>query len=411
MRAEVPLAAPDVPSRRAAIPLPAVWGFFAALGPGVIGLTADNDAGGMLSYLITGAAHTLRWTLPALGVMGAVTLIVLLLAQRVQRATSQPYTRVLTLALGRPLALTEALALYGMNGFILVTEFLGMTLALGAAGVPRLAALPVTFALVALLTGARFYGRIEALLLRTSLVSLAFVPALLLLHPGVGAWATAFGSVRTDPWFLLLAMSGNAMAPWMIYWQQDAAWAGKARSARQQFWDVGTGVAAMIVLASTVLLLGALTPAGPAVVAPVAWLLHSAGRLPGTLFALGLFNAGLLAACTVSLSSLWTLREALSPGRSDRRQAPNRGRWLVPHLGTLAAAAAVAGLPDLAAGRVALWANAVPALWMPVSLLLLGLVLRNRRLMGRHAIGAGAQALLGAIIALFLGAACVGLAH
>ena len=409
MRAEVPQAAPDVPFRRAAVRLPALCGFLAGLGPGVIGLTADNDAGGMLSYLVTGAGHNLRWALPALGVMGGVTLAVLLLAQRVQRATRQPYTRVLTRALGRPAALTEALALHGMNSFILVTEFLGMTLALGAAGVPRWAALPVTFALVALLTGARFYGRIEAVLLRSSLVSLAFVPALLLLRPEPGAWADAFGPVSADPWFLLLAMSGNAMAPWMIYWQQDAVWAGAARSARQQFWDVGTGVAAMMVMATTVLLLGALTPTGPAVVAPVSWLLASAGRLPGTLFALGLFNAGLLAACTVSLSSLWTLREALGPGCSDRRQAPNRGRWLVAHLGTLAAAAAVAGLPGLAAGRVALWANAVPALWMPVSLVLLGLVLRDRRLMGRHAIGSGAQVLLGAIIALFLAAACVGL--
>jgi hypothetical protein len=47
-----------------------------ALGPGILGLMADNDAGGMTSYLVTGARHQLLLFIPALLVMAVVTLFI-----------------------------------------------------------------------------------------------------------------------------------------------------------------------------------------------------------------------------------------------------------------------------------------------------------------------------------------------
>jgi Mn2+/Fe2+ NRAMP family transporter len=349
--------------------------------------------------------------LPALLVLVLPTLFIQWVALRVARATRLPYSKVLIRGVGKPLVMVEALALYGINLLILVTEFVGMSLALRLLGLPVPVSLLITLGLVIYLTSAQVYPRIERLLLWTALANLAFIPALILLHRTPGALATVFVTSRSiNPWFLLLAMAGNAMAPWMIYWQQNAVWAGAARSPRQRLLDLVTGQVAMIVMAGTVLLLGAVVPGRSAAWAsPVAWIYHDGGHLAGILFGVGLFDAGLLAACTVSLSSLWTVREALGRGAGHPAEAPNRGKWRYVHLATLAAAAAIVLVPSLGVGSIALWAQAVGALWMPVTLTLLGLVASNRGLMGGHAIGRPAQVALAAMTIGYLVLAWVGI--
>jgi Mn2+/Fe2+ NRAMP family transporter len=383
--------------------------FLLALGPGVIGLSADNDAGGMLSYLVSGASHGLVLLVPALVFMGLPTLFIGWLALRVAEATHLPYSKALIAALGKPAARLDAVVLYGLNGLILVTEFVGMTLGLTLLGVPTVLSLALTFGVVVLLTSSRVYAGIEQLLLKVALGSLLFIPALLFLHPSTAAIGRAFSAHVPDAAFLVLAMAGNAIPPWMIYWQQNAVWAGTARSPRQRMWDLVTGQVAMIVMAGTVLLLGAVVPGHSADWAsPVAWIYHDGGHIAGILFAVGLFDAGLLAACTVSLSSLWTVREAMGRGARHPAEAPNRGKWRYVHLATLAGAAAVVLVPSLGVGSIALWAQAVGALWMPVCLTLLGLVASNRRIMGRLVIRRPAQIAIAVMTSGYLVLAWVG---
>lgn len=383
--------------------------FLMALGPGVIGLSADNDAGGMLSYLVSGASHGLVFLVPTLVGLGLPTLFIGWLSLRVAEATHLPYSKAVIAGVGTPLARVEAVVLYGLNGVILVTEFVGMTLGLSLLGLPAPVSLALTFAVVVLLTSNRVYTRIEQMLLKVAIGSLLFIPALIFVHPSAHALARAFSGHVPDAAFLVLAMAGNAIPPWMIYWQQNAVWAGPARTSRQRLWDLVTGQVAMIVMAGTVLLLGAVMPGHSAAWAsPVAWIYHAGGRVAGVLFAVGLFDAGLLAACTVSLSSLWTVREAMGRGALHPAEAPNRGRWRYLHLATLAVAASVVLVPSLGVGSIALWAQAVGALWMPVSLTLLGVVASNRRLMGRLAIGPRVQAALAAVVVGYLILAWIG---
>jgi Mn2+/Fe2+ NRAMP family transporter len=410
-----PLEPYDVVSRPGHLrpaPRKASWlaAFLLALGPGVIGLSADNDAGGMLSYLVTGSSHGLTILVPTLLGLGLPTLFIGWLALRVADTTHLPYSKALVAGLGVPFARLEALVLYGINGLIMVTEFVGMTLSLSLVGLPTPVGLALTFAAVLLLTTSRVYARIERQLLTVALGSLLFIPALLFVHPSTAALGHAFSARVPDAAFLVLAMAGNAIPPWMVYWQQNAVWAGPARTSRQRLLDLVTGQVAMIVMAGTVLLLGAVMPGRESAFAsPVAWIFHDGGHVAGVLFAVGLFDAGLLAACTVSLSSLWTVREAMGRGARHPAEAPNRGRWRYVHVATLAAAAAVVLLPTLSVGSIALWAQAVGALWMPASLTLLGLVASNRRVMGDRAIGRPAQAAVAAMTLGYLVLAWMGI--
>lgn len=79
---------------------------------------------------------------------------------------------------------------------------------------------PATFAAMVAMTGGRVDPRLDLLLLRATVISPPFVPALLLIHPTPGGWAAAPAwTASFNPWLLVLALAGNAVVPWMISWE------------------------------------------------------------------------------------------------------------------------------------------------------------------------------------------------
>jgi Mn2+/Fe2+ NRAMP family transporter len=388
-----------------------LWLLFFAIGPGVLGLAADNDAGGMLSYAVTGAAHHLLWFVAGLLFMAPVTYVVQELALRVAFATGKPYGEVIRERLGNHWSRINGLVLHGLNLVILVTEFLGMAMGENLIGIPWTIAVVSSFGLVLAVTSWTRYQSVERVLLIISALNLVFIPAALLLHPSAQAWQIAFkGGMNASIGFLMLSLAGNAMAPWMIYWQQNAVWAGRVRTLKAGRADIVMGVGAQIVMAAVVLTIGALTPDhGQVAQNPILWIAGNDGRWIGDLFGLGIFNAGFLAACTISLSSAWMVRESWTPGLHARQQLPTRGGLFSLHLLTLAAAGGAALTVLVPSGTLALWAQALGALWMPISLITLGLIARDRRIMGLMAIRWRRQIGLAAIIALFVGLGVIAL--
>ncbi|MCY0879750.1 MAG: divalent metal cation transporter [Firmicutes bacterium] len=381
-----------------------VWLLVMAIGPGVLGLAADNDAGGMLAYVVTGADHHLLWFLAALAALAPVTFLVQELALRVAWATHLPYGQVIRLALGPVWSRVNGLVLHALNLVILVTEFVGMAMGEAMVGIPWKWGVGLALGLVLLVTSWARYQSVERLLLAIAAFNLVFIPAALLVHPSAQAWHQALsGAPNAALAFLLLSLAGNALAPWMIYWQQNAVWAGRVRSLKAGRWDIVLGVVSQGLMAAVVITLGAVTPhPAAALTNPLQWLTEADGRLVGLLFGLGIFNAGFLAASTISLASAWMVRESWIPGVHRRHSTPTRGSLFLLHLTTLGIAAVVAATVIVPAGTLALWAQALGALWMPVSLITLGLIARNRRLMGPMAIRGKRQAALAVITLLFL---------
>jgi Mn2+/Fe2+ NRAMP family transporter len=395
---------PNTVTPKKRIPPRVVWLVVMAIGPGVLGLAADNDAGGMLAYLVTGAERHLLWFLAALLALGPLTFVVQELALRVAWATRLPYGQVIRLAMGPVWSRVNGIVLHVLNLVILVTEFVGMAMGEGMVGIPWALAVLLAFVLVLVVTSWARYQSVERVLLAISALNLIFIPAALLLHPRAQAWQMAVaGGITPGLAFLLLSLAGNAIAPWMIYWQQNAVWAGRVRTLRAGRLDIILGVVSQGIMAAVVLTIGALTPhAGSALTSPIRWLTREDGQSVGVLFGLGIFNAGFLAASTISLSSAWMVRESWVPGVYQRQSTPTRGGLFLLHFTTLAIAATVAATVIVPAGTLALWAQALGALWMPVSLVTLGLIARNRRVMGPMAIRWKRQWALAAITALFI---------
>lgn len=358
----------------------------AAVGPGVLGLAADNDAGGLLSYIVTGAARHLIWFVPALLIMAPVTYLIQELALRVAIATRAPFARLMTDAWGPGVTRFSAVALHALNLLTLVSEFAGMTLALALFGVPRLAGAALALILVLAVTRQASYRRVERLLLAVACLTFCLVPVVLLLHPTPSRLGESFfgGGSGSDTAFLLLALAGNAVAPWMIYWQQNAAWAGQAGDLARGRLDIWLGIAVQVGMATAALLVGALAaPPGGRLVVPVARLTLLAGPAGRDLFALALFDAGFVSAATIGLSSAWMLRELTARGPTGSHlRTPTGGVAGFIHGASLAAAALAVAWPGLSPAGVSLWAQAGSALWMPVSLIFLARLAGSPRWMG-----------------------------
>ncbi|MCY0885807.1 MAG: divalent metal cation transporter [Firmicutes bacterium] len=399
----------ETPIRRAGPDRAAARGRFgswlAVWGPGVLGLMADNDAGGMVAYLITGGNDHLAWYLGALGLLVPATYLVQSLALSVALGSRRPVGVLLRRRWGPWPAALNSLVLYALNTVILVTEFAGMARALRLWGVPVPAGLGAAWALVTFLSLWRPYREVERWLLGLSAGSLAFVAAFLLLLPPRQPWPVlAGGPLTLHTGFLLLALAGNSIAPWMLDWQQNAVLAGRIRTPAEGRADLRWGAAGQGLFAALAMAAGALLDVGAGGSAhPLSWVAAHAGPLVARLLTVGIAEAGLLAAVTVSLTSTWMLAQGIPLlGSGPDPGAPPRGRAAAIHLLTLAGAGLPVLVPGFALGPVAVWAQAAGALYLPVTILLYLALARDPAVMGPYRLSPARSRLLAAVACGFL---------
>jgi Mn2+/Fe2+ NRAMP family transporter len=365
----------------------------AALGPGLLGMAGDNDAGGLLAYAATGLRFGAALFVPLLAPLGLVAWVCQDMALRVGAATGQGLGSLLRGHVPRFWRLVAALDLALADWLMLVTEFAGMGLGLAHFGVPLALAIPGSYALALALLLLPSYRVTERLGVVLAVVSLLFVPLAL------AALLRAHGSsprpARPAPGlpFYVLALVGNALSPWMPFFQAEAtaARARRAESApetlvRQGRGDLALGIFVQVLVAAAAVVVGA---AGGA----------RAG-LAGDVFAVGIFDAGLVATLTVSLSTAWAVVGLLGgPEAPERAPAPARRRLALGYALALGTAATAALVPHLPLDLVAVGVQAASGLLLPPVFALLWALARDRRLVGGLANRPLENALAGMVLA------------
>src|SRR6266704_3644594 len=108
----------------------------AIVGPGLIVMVGDNDAGAFATYTQAGQNYgtALLWTLlllvPVLYVNQEMVL-------RLGAVTGVGHARLIMSRFGRFWGTYSVAALFVLNGLTIVTEFIGITIALDVLGLPR----------------------------------------------------------------------------------------------------------------------------------------------------------------------------------------------------------------------------------------------------------------------------------
>jgi Mn2+/Fe2+ NRAMP family transporter len=285
----------------------------------------------------------------------------------------------------------------------LVTEFIAIQAGGLYFGIPPWLSVAIGVLLVVGSLALRRYATWERALLALAICNLLFVPAALFAHPSgaalahaIATWGPLPGGISNGFMTLVLASIGATVTPWMIFFQQSAVVDKGLTTADigQGRWDTAIGallaaVAAIATLVAAAPLFAAHVDAsrfasGADFATALRPLLGSAGA---TLFALGMVEAGLVAAMTISTSSAYALGETIR-----RRHSLNLGfmqgrLFYGAAIVSTVVAAGVVLIPGAPLLAMTLTVNVIATLLMAPALLLLLLLVNDREIMGRWANG------------------------
>ena len=368
-------------------------------GPGILVFLGENDAPSMLSYAATGAHYGIGFFLPFILVTFLVGFVVQEMAARVGVASGAGHAELIFSRFGAFWGRFALADLLIGNLLTLVTEFIGIRAGLGFFGVPPVVAVGGSVLLVALMASTSRYKLWERLALGLALLNAVFVPVALMTHPDWNAigqafltWAPLHGGLTPNAVTLMVSNIGATVTPWMLFFQQGAIVDKGLRPRDLRGTRLDTLLGA--------LLAGLFGIAG--VVATVPLFAHGisaahfegaqfaealqpyVGRWGASLFALGIFEAGLVAAVTISTSSAYAFGEVLRRAHSLNSPIREGSHFYAVLLGSTMLAAGAVLIPGVPLEAVVIIVNVVATLAMPPALLFLLLLVNDAEVMGPY---------------------------
>lgn len=369
------------------------------VGPGVLVFLGENDAPSMLSYSATGARFGIGFFIPFVVLTFAMGLVVQEMTVRLGAVTHRGHAELIFDRFGKFWGFFSLGDLVLGNFLTLVTEFIGIRAGLGFFGVRPVIAVGAGLAVVfAAITTGRYWTW-ERITMGLAIFNGLFVPAALLAHPNWPAvghsllmWSPLPHGKFFDILLLVLADIGATVTPWMIFFQQSAV-VDKGMQPR----DIGAGrfdtlLGALLATIFAIATILATTPlfhhgidasqfqAAQFAEALEPWI----GHLGAALFALGIFEAGIVAAIAISTSSAYAFGEVLGTGHSLNRPLREAWPFYSTLIGSAAAAAALVLIPHAPLEFIVLIVNVIAVLAMPPALAFLLLLVNDGEVMGEQ---------------------------
>jgi Mn2+/Fe2+ NRAMP family transporter len=365
--------------------------FFILSGPGIIVMIADNDAGGITTYGVTGAeyGYNLLWFLV---ILGPVAYYVQEMTVRLGAVTKRGHAEAIFDGFGPFWGWFSLLDLFLVNWLTLVTEFIGMTAAMSIFGVPPY----VTVLLVCLLMGFMVirgrYWTWEKLALFFCAINLIYIPCAFLVRPSVadiamnGIIPNFPGGFNNKIFFFLMANIGTTIAPWMIFFQQSAV-VDKSLQEKDIIWsriDTAVGAFFTVTVAIFIIIVTGTVLKGQSIesAAQASIEISKTNRLVGTFLAIGLFDAGLLGAICISLASSWAVGEVFGWAHSLNNKIKEAPWFYAAYFFTLISAGTVVLIPGAPLVLITLFVQVIAVTLLPAALVFLILLLNDEKTIG-----------------------------
>jgi len=308
------------------------WLWLAALvGPGLMVMLADTDAGSVVTAAQSGARFGYR-LLPLEVLLIPVLYLVMELTLRLGLTTGKGHAELIKERFGRGWAVLSVGVLLVTTVGALVTEFAGIAGVGSIVGLPPAVIVPGAALFLLLVVASGTYRRVEVIGICLGLFELAFLVAAVGAHPDPGALTRSLWSgqpLGNSAYLALVAANvGAVVMPWMIFYQQAAILDKRLtvrdlRSAR-----VNTAIGAVV---TQVVMIAILVATGTSLfhhrsgsldtVAQISTALTSSlGAQGGRIaFSMGVAGAALVAALVVSLGAAWAFAEVAGTSRSLNR--------------------------------------------------------------------------------------------
>ena len=356
-------------------------------------MMADNDAGGITTYTVTGAkfGYGLIWFLILLI---PVAYVAQEMTVRLGAVTKRGHAEAIFDAFGSFWGWFSFLDLSLVNWLTLITEFIGMTAALLIFHIPAVLTIIVVSVIMMLMVLQGRYWTWEKIAIFFSLVNLIYIPAAVLVHPSVSeVLSTGLiphfpGGLTGELFFFLMANIGTTIAPWMIFFQQSAV-VDKGMKEKDIPWGqfdtlLGAVFTALVAIFCIIMTGTVLFGVNIGDAAQAAKLLLGINPWVGTFLAIGLFDAGFLGAICISLASSWAFGEVFGWAHSLNFRVREAPWFYAVYLFALVTAGIVVLIPGAPLVLITLFVQVIAVTLLPAALVFLILLLNSEEVMGKY---------------------------
>ncbi|MBV9381779.1 MAG: divalent metal cation transporter [Streptosporangiaceae bacterium] len=390
----------------------------AIVGPGLIVMVGDNDAGAFSTYGQAGQNYGTRllWTLlllvPVLYVNQEMVL-------RLGAVTGVGHARLILERFGRFWGAFSVIDLFILNALTIITEFIGITLAAGYLGVPKVlaVALAAMVIIAAAFTGS--FRRFERIAVTFCAGSLLLIPLYLMAHPSGAQMAHGFavpglpggsGQMATVM-LLIIGIVGTTVAPWQLFFQQSYVIDKRITPRFMRYEKVDLWIGIVIVVLGAGALMGVTAAAfagtkGFGNFTDGTGLAHGiaayAGRAAGVVFAVALLDAAIIGAFAVSLSSAYAIGDVLGLNHSLHRGVRQAKGFYAVYTLLIAGAATIVLIPGSPLGLLTEGVQVLAGVLLPSATVFLLLLCNDREVLGPWVNGRKTNMFTSAVIAVLI---------
>ncbi|MFM0348589.1 NRAMP family divalent metal transporter [Paraburkholderia sp. RL17-347-BIC-D] len=369
----------------------------AILGPGLIVMVGDNDAGAFGTYTQAGQNYgtTLLWTMlllvPVLFVNQEMVL-------RLGAVTGVGHARLIFERFGKFWGAFSVVDLFILNALTIVTEFIGITFVLQFFGISKVAGVCIAAAVTMAAVSTGNFRRFERFAVVLCLMSLLLVPVLVSIHPPAGQMAHDFlipgwpaHSKLSDVMLLVIGIVGTTVAPWQLFFQQSYIVDKRITPRFMKYEKADLWIGIVFVMIGAVAMIsfcaalyagkpesGNFTDAGGV----IADLERYAGRTPAVLFAVALLDACIIGAAAVSLSTAYAIGDVFKIRHSLHRGVSDAKGFYLVYFGIVAAAATLVLIPGSPLGLLTEAVQTLAGVLLPSATVFLLLLCNDRAVLG-----------------------------
>ncbi|MHA7653246.1 Nramp family divalent metal transporter [Mycobacterium sp. ML4] len=367
----------------------------AIVGPGIIVMVGDNDAGGVATYTQAGQnyGYSMLWVLLLLI---PVLIVNQEMVVRLGAVTGVGHARLINERFGRGWGWFSVGDLFLLNFLTIVTEFIGISLAANYFGISKYIVVPTAAVALVVIMASGSFRRWERAMFVFIAITLLQIPMLLLSHPQWGDAARGFvipgikGGLSSDSVLLIIAIVGTTVAPWQLFFQQSNVVDKRITPRFIGYERVDTTLGAFVVVIGAAALVmtadwaarstgesGNFLDAGA-----VADLLGRNGSLLGPIFAIVLLDASIVGAAAVTLSTSYAFGDVFGLKHSLHRGFLEARAFYLSYAAMVAAAAAIVLIPGAPLGLITTAVQALAGLLLPSASVFLLLLCNDRQVLG-----------------------------
>jgi Mn2+/Fe2+ NRAMP family transporter len=390
----------------------------AVVGPGLIVMIGDNDAGAFSTYGQAGQNYGFRllWTLllliPVLYVNQEMVL-------RLGAVSGVGHARLILARFGKFWGAFSVIDLFLLNALTIITEFIGITLAAGYLGVPKILAVAGAALIIISSAFTGSFRRFERIAITFCAGSLLLIPLYFMTHPSLSSMAHGFavpglpggsGQMATVM-LLVIGIVGTTIAPWQLFFQQSYVIDKRItpRYMKYEKADLWIGIAIAIVGGAAVMGMTAAAFAGTKAAGNFTdsagladGIAAYAGHAAGVVFAIALLDASVIGAFAVSLSSAYAIGDVLGLNHSLHRGIGSAKGFYAVYAALICGAAAIVLIPGSPLGLFTEGVQVLAGVLLPSATVFLLLLCNDSEVLGPWVNGRKTNAFTGTVIAILV---------